>query len=140
MGSKITLSSALGHGTNNLGEVWAIGLGLDCATSIIAASAAAVISHIHIFSDSEYAIGVCSKGWFSKDYHPFTSYIRTLTNLSTIPITYHKVAAHVGIPLNDEADAAAKKGALASKTLTAPRELKDLLTAFRSSKFAAYRF
>jgi ribonuclease HI len=137
-GSNVTLHSALGHGSNNLAEIWAIGLGLDCAAGLHAASPTA-FSGIHIFSDSEYAIGTCSKGWLSKDYHTLTSYIRTLSTQISIPISYHKVAAHAGIPLNDEADAAAKKGALVSKSLAVSRGFADLLTAFRSCKFAAFR-
>ena len=136
-GLNITLSSALGHGTNNLGELWAIGLGLSKAASVCASDTSA-FTEIHVFSDSEYAIGVCSKGWLSKDYHHLASRIRAISTDISSPITFHKVAAHAGIPLNDEADAAAKKGALASKDLPVPRGITELTASFRVNHFDAF--
>jgi len=136
LGPKLSFSTALGWGTNNLGEVWAIGLGLSQAALLCSNSPS--ISEIHLFSDSEFAIGLCSKGWYSKVYHSYASAIRELSRQLAIPVLYHKVAAHAGILLNDEADAAAKKGALASKALAVPRTDSELKAAFSSGGFKAF--
>jgi len=133
---KLSFSTALGWGTNNLGEIWAIGLGLSQASLLCSSSP--LITEIHFFSDSEFAIGLCSKGWYSEDYNCYSSAIRELTRQLSIPVSYHKVAAHAGILLNDEADSAAKKGALASKTLDPPRSGSDLKAAFASLGFNAF--
>jgi len=136
-GPKIACSTALGWGTNNLGEVWAIGLGLRQASSICNLNPA--IDQIHVFSDSEYAIGVCSKGWCSKEHHTLVSAIRQISRQLMLPISYHKAAAHAGITLNDEADVAAKRGALASKALDPARTDTDLKAAFLINNFDAFR-
>ena len=135
-GPRLTFSSALGSGSNNLGEVWAVGLGLTRAAPLLVGHPA--ISEVHVFSDSTFAIGVCSRGWFNKVYHSLASSIRRLSRSLPATVFYHKVAAHAGIPLNDLADAAAKRGAMVSKSLAVPRSASDVSTAFAARGFDAF--
>jgi ribonuclease HI len=135
-GGSLSFSAALGHGTNNLGEVWAIGLGLSKASALPAPRP----TEIHVFSDSEFAIGVANKGWYSRDFHPLASAIRAATRGLSAPVYYHKVAGHADIPLNEAADAAAKRGALASKALSVPRGAAERTAAFSSDGFGAFAF
>jgi ribonuclease HI/exonuclease III len=111
-GTQVPLSAALGSGSNNFSELWAIGMGLDWVSR---RAPSPPPDQIHVFSDSEIAIGVCARGWYSKEYHYLGSAIRSLTGSLVPKVVYHKVAGHADVPLNEVADRLAKKGALASK-------------------------
>jgi len=53
---RLDFHAALGHGTNNLGEIWAIGMAIQ-TLQISTTKNLISINSAHIFSDSELAIG-----------------------------------------------------------------------------------
>ena len=103
-------SAALGHGTNNLGELWAIGMAMQIA-------ARRVSTHLQdydqfrIFSDSQYSIGILTQGWKSRAHPKLAFKLRHLFNNFPIPIHIEWVPAHVGIDSNERADELADRGA-----------------------------
>jgi ribonuclease HI len=103
-------SAALGHGTNNLGELWAIGMAMQIA-------ARRVRNHpqdyhqFKIFSDSQYSIGILTQGWKSRTHPKLACKLRHLYNNFPIPISIEWVPAHVGIDSNERADELADRGA-----------------------------
>jgi ribonuclease HI len=90
----------LGVSTNNVAELTAIYRALQ---GLDDKSAQAVIH-----TDSQYAIGVLSKGWKAKANQQLILEIRLL--LKTLPnVSFVYVRGHVGIPLNERADALARE-------------------------------
>ena len=82
---------------------------------------------IHIFTDSEYALGVLSKGWRAGDYSYIATAIRKIIREHSLCLKFHKVAAHVGIPGNERADRLAARGTEVSKGIGYPPDLKCIL-------------
>ena len=80
------MGTALGAGTNNLGELWALGIALWC----ILETAKPMHSAAYIFTDSNYAIGVATGKWKGK--HPL---IDKLTEGPNSEGKKHRVAAAV---------------------------------------------
>jgi ribonuclease HI len=102
----------LGEGTNQLGEIWAIGGALE--TMIADMDMGNV--NIHIFTDSEYAIKCITGGYASRTHYNIIKHIIALLRL--LPrnaVKFHHIAGHAGIPGNETADGLAKAGALHSK-------------------------
>lgn len=126
-GTSIEASSALGNGTNNLGELWAVGSGLE---RLVAHPSFGSHSRIHVFTDSEYARGILAKGWRASDYSYLATAIRKLIREHSLSIKFHKVAAHVGIPGNERADKLAAKGAEVSMSLGYSPDLKCILSDY----------
>ena len=103
---KREISYALGHGTNNLAEIWAIGGAIEKIKEDYEGD-----SEVHVFSDSLYAIN-CIKGeWYSRDYFEITERIKEMIRLLGRKVSLLKVAGHADILENDVADELAKKGA-----------------------------
>ena len=102
---------ALGRGTNNIGELWAVGMLLQLALRRVLAHPGR-FTHLHIFTDSIYTIGCITKGWKASSNAPLISSIRTLlaTVIAIIPVTIEWVPAHVGIEQNEHADFLAGEG------------------------------
>ncbi len=89
------LSHYLGEGTNNIAELMAIEL-----------AAAAIPDHeraVRIYTDSQYAIGVLSKGWKAKANVDIVARTRKALSVFT-DLAFHYVRGHSGIPLNERAD------------------------------------
>jgi len=96
--SRRELSQYLGEGTNNIAELTAIELAL------LAIGPTARLVRIH--TDSQYAIGVLSKGWKAKANVELVARLRTLlVQFPHIELRY--VRGHSGVPLNERADALA---------------------------------
>ena len=53
---RLDFHAALGQGTNNLGEIWAIGMAIQ-SLQISVTNRLITITNTHIFSDSELALG-----------------------------------------------------------------------------------
>ncbi len=89
----------LGEATNNVAELTAI------------QRAVAKIPHkvpVVVHTDSQYAIGVLSKGWKAKANGELIAEIRTLLkDHGAVRFVY--VRGHVGIPLNERADELARR-------------------------------
>jgi ribonuclease HI len=123
-GASVEASSALGNGTNNLGELWAIGSGLE---RTVQHPSFRIPMNIHVFTDSEYALGILSKGWRAGDYSYIATAIRKLIREHSLCLNFHKVAAHVGIPGNERADRLAARGTEVSTGIGYPPDLKCVL-------------
>ena len=57
--------AALGPGANNVGELWAIGMALELAEQSVLATPA-THTHLHIYTDSQYAVDCLDGGWVPK--------------------------------------------------------------------------
>ena len=83
-------SAALGHGTNNLGELWAIGMAMQIAARRVSTH----LQHydqFRIFSDSQYSIGILTQGWKSRAHPKLAFKLRHLFNNFPIPIHIDRV-------------------------------------------------
>jgi ribonuclease HI len=91
-------SEYLGTGTNNIAELTAIRRALE---------AVAPDRRMTIHTDSQYSIGVLSKGWKPKANQTLIAEIKSL--LAHRPrVSLHYVPGHAGVPLNERADALAR--------------------------------
>ncbi len=94
------LSEYLGEATNNVAELMAIVRGLemidDRGTSIA------------VMTDSEYSLGLLSKGWKPKKNQALVAELRALAATFS-RLTFVKVAGHAGIAGNERADALARQ-------------------------------
>ncbi len=89
------MSQYLGQGTNNIGELMAIFVGLESVTKRDVP--------VRVHTDSSYAIGVLSKGWKAKANRELIDAIKQeMTDFDDL--TFVKVKGHAGIPLNERAD------------------------------------
>ena len=125
-GSSEEAASALGEGTNNLGELWAIGSGIERVAKWLVPRA--IKGPVHVFTDSSYALGTLSKGWACKNYGFIATAIRNLIRANNLSIHFHHVAAHVGIPGNERADGLADRGATRSCGIPYPLSLRNVLS------------
>jgi ribonuclease HI len=94
------LSEYLGKATNNIAELTAIGRALEAIGD----------GHdgrpVRVYTDSQYSIGVLTKGWKAKANQELVAHLRSLTRrFSDLELIY--VRGHVGIELNERADALA---------------------------------
>jgi ribonuclease HI len=89
----------LGEGTNNIAEL----TGILRAAEIVPDGAAAVVH-----TDSQYAIGVLTKGWKAKANKELIAGVKVaLSRRSGWRIVY--VPGHAGVPLNERADELARE-------------------------------
>ena len=128
-------SAALGHGTNNLGELWAIGMAMQVAARRIDAHPNAY-DQFTIYSDSQYSIGILTKGWKSSTHPALAHKLRLLFRNFPIPIHIEWVPAHVGIDSNERADELADRGAKKSAKISAD---VDPASDFESGDFQPRR-
>jgi ribonuclease HI len=93
--SRRELSHYLGVGTNNIAELSA----LELAALAIDARERPVRMH----TDSQYAIGVLTKGWKAKANVELIARLRALlAHFADLELRY--VPGHAGVPLNERAD------------------------------------
>ena len=108
--------ASLGFGTNNVGELYAIGMVLTVETL------GENTDTLHIFTDSEYAIGCIDKGWKPKHNQNLIGSIKFL--LADVrarrDVEFTWVKGHSKIKHNDTADEMANLGTKASKGATEP--------------------
>jgi ribonuclease HI len=94
-GSRRELSAFLGEGTNNIAELSAIHLA--------AAAIETPDRPVRIHTDSQYSIGVLTKGWKAKANVVLIAKVRQeLKRFSDLQLIY--VRGHSGIVLNERAD------------------------------------
>jgi ribonuclease HI len=98
-GGKIRESYAyLGEGTNNVAELTAIMNALEATPKD---------EPLVVHTDSQYAIGVLSKGWKAKANGPLIERIRKALHGRGVRFVY--VPGHAGVPLNERADELARE-------------------------------
>jgi ribonuclease HI len=92
------LSHYLGEGTNNIAELTAI--------ELVANEIGATTRPVRIYTDSQYAIGVLTKGWKAKANVELVARVRAaLKQFGDVQL--HYVRGHSGVLLNERADALA---------------------------------
>ncbi len=89
------LSEYLGNATNNIAELTAILRVLEAAPE--------KDRPVRIYSDSQYSIGVLSKGWKAKANRELIATIRTLL-AEFDDVEFFHVRGHAGVELNERAD------------------------------------
>jgi ribonuclease HI len=98
-GARRELSEFLGIGTNNIAELTAILRALEA----VGRSAEPMLVH----TDSQYAIGVLTKGWKAKANQQLIADTKErMRNFPRLTLVY--VKGHAGIPLNERADQLAR--------------------------------
>lgn len=108
---RVEISEYLGEGTNNIAELTAVWRAVQ--------EAAALDAPLVVHTDSQYAIGVLSKGWKAKANTELIMAIReTLRTRGKTSFVY--VRGHSGIPLNERCDELARE---AIKTRVTQRKL-----------------
>lgn len=112
-GRRVEAWLALGTGTNNQGELAAIGLALDLADEV------GFDGPLHILTDSGYSRGVLSQGWKAKANVEQIAALKA--RLLRRRPTLHWIAGHVGLPENERADQLANLGVEQSRCSPAPR-------------------
>jgi ribonuclease HI len=101
------LSQYLGQGTNNIAELSAI---LEAALAIEDPA-----RPVRIHTDSQYAIGVLSKGWKAKANQELVARVKdALARLEDLELIY--VPGHSGVLLNERADALAVQAVKSEST------------------------
>jgi ribonuclease HI len=107
------LSEYLGHGTNNIAELTAILRGVE----MVGERAGKLVIH----TDSQYAIGVLSKGWKAKANVDLVAQIKeALRRRGRVELRY--VKGHAGVPLNERCDELAREAVSRRRTHRATRE------------------
>lgn len=94
------LSEYLGVATNNIAELAAIERALDLT--------AEDPGSIRIHTDSQYAIGVLTKGWKAKANQELIGEIRDKLADRKRRVQFQYVPGHAGVPLNERADELAR--------------------------------
>ncbi len=109
-GRRADASRSLGTGTNNIGELTAIGIALELLDEAGVPSDARVA----ILSDSSYANGVLCQGWKAKANVELITGLRAALKRRPGAVV-HWVAGHTGLEGNEAADTLANAG-VAGKT------------------------
>jgi ribonuclease HI len=93
--SRRELSAYLGTGTNNIAELTAIGMALEAVDD--------VDRPVRVYTDSQYAIGVLTKGWKAKANRELIAELkRSMGRFRDLQLVH--VRGHMGIALNERAD------------------------------------
>ena len=102
-GSRIDLGPSLGHGTNNLGEIFAIGI---CLQVLLECSAVHQFSNAVLFTDSKYALQVLSsRSRPTSNFHAVTAVRALLQRCAwSFCVSLRWLKGHAGIPGNAIAD------------------------------------
>jgi ribonuclease HI len=110
---RLEISEYLGNGTNNIAELTAILRALEAPE----AEGRALVIH----TDSQYAIGVLSKGWRAKKNVELIGTLRDhLKRHGRTTLRY--VPGHAGVPLNERADELARLAITSRKSSRPPAE------------------
>ena len=125
--------AALGHGTNNLGELWAVGLALQAAHDRILAHPHHTYKQLYIFTDSQFTRGILTLGWKSSQHASLARVLKQYIRDFPVTVFVEWVPAHVGIQQNERADQLAEQGTAVS-TKTGPNV--DVAADLTSHHFA----
>jgi ribonuclease HI len=110
-GKRLEAFRALGMGTNNVGELTAIGLAIDMLDEVGFDQTAPV----EILTDSKYSNGVLTLGWKAKANKELIQSVKN--KLGKRRVRVHWIAGHVGIDDNERADALANMGVHESRSM-----------------------
>lgn len=111
-GRRADASRALGLGTNNIGELTAIGMALE----LLDEAGIPATAHVAILSDSSYANGVLCQGWKAKANVELITGLRAALKRRPGAVV-HWVAGHTGLEGNEAADTLANAGVSGKTTV-----------------------
>jgi len=101
-----TRFAPLGYGTNNIGELYAMGIGVKWVNSLIERDRISTDAHIHFVTDSSYVMGLLTGNTIIKSNallaRAVQDYYSALSD--TLHITLDWSPGHSGILGNEEAD------------------------------------
>ena len=121
----------LGPGTNNIGEMWAVGIALSFI------SQAKISGQIFICSDSEFTIGILSLGHSPSDkFAGLAQAVSNLiSNLEALGASFHFIwtPGHSNIYGNEIADRLAAKGSKQSRSIASPIQTPHNLFPFKTA-------
>lgn len=107
-GRRVAKGEPLGEGTNNIGELEAILRVLE----VVGQTDGPLVIH----TDSEYAIGVLTRGWKAKANQQLIE--RTRSTMARFPgLELRKVKGHAGVPDNELVDDLARTAAETQRAL-----------------------
>lgn len=109
--------AALGQSTNNVGELWAIGMALQISIDTISSYPPNTFSSFRVFTDSAFAKACVLGDWKSSKYKGLVDGVANLLRdlCALIEVRIDWVPAHVGIDANEHADFLAGLGTERSK-------------------------
>jgi ribonuclease HI/exonuclease III len=117
--SDTTIAIPLGQGTNNIGELYAIGAAIKHIINTISNNDVN-IQNIIFLSDSSYSLGCLTKGWQSKKnktlIRSVKKLIRSIPGAKHNTCKWHWTPGHADVYGNNIADRIANEGSLISKT------------------------
>jgi ribonuclease HI len=111
-GGCLKANAAFDEGTNNIGEMWAIGMGLQLALYDINRTGEQLTGGIYVFSDSALSVDIIAHLAVPRSNRELCHAVRRLANSINrhYPININWIAGHVGIEGNEIADQEAEKG------------------------------
>ena len=103
-----SLTAALGHGNNNTGELFAVGIALNYFSTIN------TNQNFHIFTDSNIVRGAMEEGWGvgNTNTNLLHAVRRARRTINTNTITTNWIPGHSGVAQNDLADTLAGIGSV----------------------------
>jgi ribonuclease HI/exonuclease III len=103
-GENYSYNRSLGSATNQVGEVYAMGMAFELITSATELYYITAEDDIHIFSDSEYATNLAAGKWKAQSNLATIKLMRKARKKITNNIIYHWSPGHMGITGNEKAD------------------------------------
>jgi ribonuclease HI len=110
------MSAALGRGTNNVGELYAIGMALDRVSTEVFEGKITPGTQMAVLTDSEYSLGVLTGTMTPKSNLELINWVKNkLAHVrKSNPVEFHWVPGHNGIEGNEKADRLAQDAATRS--------------------------
>ena len=99
-------TQAFEEGTNNIAEMWAIGLGIQLVAYDVRKSGVEFLGNIHIFSDSALSVDIIAHRAVPRTNIALCHAVRREANIVNAHnhVIMHWIAGHVGVQGNEIAD------------------------------------
>eukprot|EP00462_Mataza_sp_D1_P005648 CAMPEP_0175121444 /NCGR_PEP_ID=MMETSP0087-20121206/1170_1 /TAXON_ID=136419 /ORGANISM="Unknown Unknown, Strain D1" /LENGTH=263 /DNA_ID=CAMNT_0016402983 /DNA_START=241 /DNA_END=1029 /DNA_ORIENTATION=+ len=134
----IETSVSIAQGTNNIGELWAIGAALQLIQQQQEKEEDLTNrldnGQVHILTDSRYAHGLLCLGWKPKANTELATAVKTLLDScwqTGLKAKIHWVAGHAGVPGNEKADDLATSAVAGNGAIS----ISDLDTVLKHPSF-----
>ena len=98
---RVEISEFLGEGTNQRAELLAVDAGL---LAVLRCQGSTSADKVVVYSDSEYAIGLLSKGWRAKANQDLVAAVRKTCLRLGNRLSFVKIKGHSGVVENERCD------------------------------------